>query len=269
MIYPISSLWLKPLIKKLTASVSGLEHVPKDKEFIIAANHISMLDPLFIIFTLLPQFHEKIHFISRPIRIPNPFLRNIVKKWSGTIPMNDDNPSACLDEALEYIQHDKIVGIFPEGVRIPIGTTIRRGKTGVIRLALKSKLPILPVGIDAPGEPHTVHTIQNIPKRLRRFVHDRHVRLTANSIISHDGENELPISWAEFEHMKKGIRSYFIHAFKYFLKTGYRFKLRFGEPISLASDYDTPITYDFLRDRTDSLMHVLGDLSGRKYNSQK
>jgi 1-acyl-sn-glycerol-3-phosphate acyltransferase len=65
----------------------------------------------------------------------------------GTIPIDrKGKDKKALEKALDALKKGKIVGIFPEGGRTRTGK-LNKGKTGVARLALWAKVPVIPIGI--------------------------------------------------------------------------------------------------------------------------
>lgn len=125
--------------------VTGLEHIPREGGAIIAANHVSFLDPL-----LLPLVvpHRRVMFLTKVKYIDKPVLRWFLT-GAGVIPVATDDPRAVtgvVTAAVEVVRSGRLVGIFPEGTRSPDGR-LQRGKTGVARVALESGAPVIPVGI--------------------------------------------------------------------------------------------------------------------------
>jgi 1-acyl-sn-glycerol-3-phosphate acyltransferase len=125
--------------------VTGLEHIPREGGAIIAANHVSFLDPL-----LLPLVvpHRRVMFLTKVKYIDKPLLRWILT-GAGVIPVATDDPRAIGESvaaAVEVVRSGRLVGIFPEGTRSPDGR-LHRGKTGVARVALESGAPVIPAGI--------------------------------------------------------------------------------------------------------------------------
>ena len=152
MLYPLSKLTFYHLVKTYIRKVEGLENVPKDGRFIAAINHSSYLDDLIIPTVMLKHFRKKIHFYVNHLYFRNPVLRNFLL-GAGSIPVAvKKSPDAkiinekAFKEALRHLAHNEPVGIFPEGHRSPDGK-LQRGKTGVARLALAAKVPVIPMGI--------------------------------------------------------------------------------------------------------------------------
>jgi 1-acyl-sn-glycerol-3-phosphate acyltransferase len=125
--------------------VTGLEHIPREGGAIIAANHVSFLDPL-----LLPLVvpHRRVMFLTKVKYIDKPVLRWFLT-GAGVIPVATGDPRAVgqsVGAAVEVVRSGRLVGIFPEGTRSPDGR-LHRGKTGVARVAFESGAPVIPVGI--------------------------------------------------------------------------------------------------------------------------
>jgi 1-acyl-sn-glycerol-3-phosphate acyltransferase len=125
--------------------VSGLEHIPRTGGAILAANHVSFLDPL-----LLPLVvpRRRVMFLTKVKYIDKPILRWILA-GAGVIPVDTDDPravSGSVAAAAEAVRSGRLVGIFPEGTRSPDGR-LHRGKTGVARIALETGAPVIPAGI--------------------------------------------------------------------------------------------------------------------------
>ena len=157
MVYPLTRFTLFPILRYFVSSVTGLKNLPQQGPFIVASNHISQVDALLIISTLFPKHKLKLHYIANS-RGKHGFLEKTVNfKWAGCIPIDPGNPSgASLNEALGWLKRGDLVGIFPEGERSPNNTSLLRGHTGIARLAVRSQLPVLPIGIITQGEPHQI-----------------------------------------------------------------------------------------------------------------
>ena len=70
-------------------------------------------------------------------------------KGANVIPVRRESTSAAqaaLDAGVAALRDGKLVGIFPEGTRSPDGR-LYRGKTGVARMALEARVPVIPVAI--------------------------------------------------------------------------------------------------------------------------
>ena len=166
MAYPIGKKIIPPIIKFWIKEVNGLENVPKKTPFIIAANHQSYMDHLIIMSTLVPYLNKKIHHLAKKEHFDNP-LKAAWHKWAGAIPINrQEGGKEALKWAIKALKQGRIIAIHPEGTRTLDGK-LMKGKTGVARLALSAKVPVLPLGL--------IGTFEILPKgkyipRFRRAV---------------------------------------------------------------------------------------------------
>ena len=125
--------------------VTGLEHIPAEGGALVAANHVSFLDPL-----LLPLVvpRRRVMFLTKMKYINRSSLRWFIR-GAGAIPVatNDrDAASEVVAAGVHAVRQGKLVGIFPEGTRSRDGR-LQRGKTGVARIAIEAGVPVIPAGI--------------------------------------------------------------------------------------------------------------------------
>lgn len=144
------------LVSKLfLKQVNGVENVPKQEGYIVAANHASYLDIPVEYAALLNKAGAYIRFIAKKELLRDKFFRAFTflfeNKRNKTILLDAANPEKAFDDAIAALKKGSAVGIYPEGGRSPDGK-IQKGKTGVVRLALSAKAPILPVGIKGTFE---------------------------------------------------------------------------------------------------------------------
>ncbi len=123
----------------------GLEHIPADGPALLVANHLSFLDDL-----LLPLVipGRKVVFLGKAEYFEKWYLRWFYR-GANVIPVRRGGGSAseaALRAGIEALRGGKLVGIFPEGTRSPDGR-LYRGKTGVARMVLEARVPVIPVGI--------------------------------------------------------------------------------------------------------------------------
>ena len=131
----------------------GTEHLPAEGGFIAAANHMTNVDPLtFAHFLYDNGFAPKVLAKSSLFGVPvvGPVLRA-----TGQIPVyrNTVDAGKSLGAAVEAIAAGECVAVFPEGTltREP-DLWPMAGKTGVARLALTTRAPVIPVAQWGPHE---------------------------------------------------------------------------------------------------------------------
>lgn len=115
--------------------------------FIVAGNHASLLDWLFVA-----------RFVPRPIRfvLTRDFYdqRGVtaVYRQLGVIPIRDRQIElSAVRQLLETLARGEIVGIFPEG-RITLDGALLPAQPGIIAIAARARVPIVPVGVHGAYE---------------------------------------------------------------------------------------------------------------------
>ena len=174
MVYSITKFWFYPLNWIMIKKIKGENYIPNNSNFIIVSNHEHLVDPLYLIYSILKKLNKKVHFVATPTWW---FLgETICRKWVGTIPLF--NSKQAYKDAKKLIESGEIVAIFPEG-----GTRrTKKPKTGSIRLAFETKVPILPIGIKSSYIPFT--TALNIGK-LVYLKNKRNIKKQARDLIEH------------------------------------------------------------------------------------
>jgi 1-acyl-sn-glycerol-3-phosphate acyltransferase len=124
--------------------VEGLANVPATGPGIVAANHISFLDSLFIPL-VIPR---RVTYLAKA-----EYWDSWKTRWFfdtlGQIPVRrDDSAKAqgALEAGMRVLTAGGLLGIYPEGTRSPDGR-LYRGKTGVGRMAAEAMCPVVPVGL--------------------------------------------------------------------------------------------------------------------------
>lgn len=151
---------LTPILRGLyRVKAEGLEHFPADGSVVVVANHVSFMDSLFIplrvprrmVYLAKAEYFEK--------RKTAWFFRAL-----GMIPVKRDikeKTEAALHSGVEVLAEGGVLGLYPEGTRSPDGR-LYRGRTGVARLALRSRAPVVPVGL--VGSREVMSKQSKIPK---------------------------------------------------------------------------------------------------------
>ena len=129
--------------------VTGAEHVPASGGAILAANHLSVVDSVFL--PLMMDRGVTFSAKSEYFTASGPAARlwAAYLKATNQLQMDRDGARAAqatLEAALALLQAGNLFGIYPEGTRSPDGR-LYRGRPGVGWLALKSGLPVIPVGM--------------------------------------------------------------------------------------------------------------------------
>ncbi|HEX5739924.1 MAG TPA: lysophospholipid acyltransferase family protein [Pilimelia sp.] len=149
-LYAVAKLTVVPLLRAgWRPLVEGLEHVPATGGAILAGNHLSVADELFV-GAVVPRhiaFWAKSEYFTGTG--PRGWLSRTVVAGLGAIPVARGDGRAALaafDSAFPVLAAGGLVVVYPEGTRSPDGR-LYRGRTGVARLALRSGVPVVPVGV--------------------------------------------------------------------------------------------------------------------------
>lgn len=121
----------------------GLENVPKEGGFILAANHMHALDPVFIGLGIQDR---QLHFMGKKELFENPIAKHFLTKLNGFPIVRGSADSEALNYAIKVAKEGHILGIFPEGTRSK-DYKPARAKSGVGLIAKEAKVGILPVSI--------------------------------------------------------------------------------------------------------------------------
>jgi 1-acyl-sn-glycerol-3-phosphate acyltransferase len=142
--YIILGPWLRLIFRP---QVEGRDNVPATGPAIIASNHLSFSDSIFMPLMV----RRKVTFVAKAEYFTGKGIKGFLTRMffvgTGTIPVDRSGgraAQAALDTGLRILREGKLFGIYPEGTRSPDGR-LYRGKTGVARLALDSGAPVIPV----------------------------------------------------------------------------------------------------------------------------
>jgi 1-acyl-sn-glycerol-3-phosphate acyltransferase len=140
---PLVSLYALLMIK-----MHVLKHAPlPDGPKILAVNHPSCTDPFLIL--LLSWRRMSILITEKAFQVPvfGDYLRR-----AGHVCVVPGEGEAVLSQAKQLLDGGQTVVIFPEGRVSPQDGGFHRARSGVARLALRSGVPVIPVGIHLPRE---------------------------------------------------------------------------------------------------------------------
>lgn len=119
------------------------EKLPNENEgYVIASNHRSNLDPLFIGLGMKRQ----VCFMAKEELFKNKFLGFIITKLGAFPVSRGKGDQTAIHNAIEIVENGRVLGIFPEGTRSKDGE-LKRAKSGAVLVASKTGGNIVPVGI--------------------------------------------------------------------------------------------------------------------------
>jgi 1-acyl-sn-glycerol-3-phosphate acyltransferase len=138
---------LSPILRTLfRPKADGLENIPLDGPAILASNHLSFSDSIFLPLVVprrVTFLAKSDYFVARGVkgRLKAAFFKGV-----GQLPVDRSGgraSQAALETAKRVLAEGKLLGIYPEGTRSPDGR-LYRGKTGVARMALEAGVKVIP-----------------------------------------------------------------------------------------------------------------------------
>jgi len=138
--------WLRLIYRP---RVEGLENIPDEGPAILASNHLSFSDSIFL--PLVVPRH--ITFLAKSDYFTGRGLRGRLTAWFfrnvGQMPVDRSGgraSEAAINTGVRVLGQGHLLGIYPEGTRSPDGK-LYRGRTGVARMALEANVPVIPVAM--------------------------------------------------------------------------------------------------------------------------
>ena len=189
MLYWVVKAVLTPILRVcFRINLEGRENLPRRGPVILASNHRSFLDSIFLPLVV----RRRVTFVAKAEYFDDPktawFFRGV-----GQIPIRREGGSAserALASATDVLRAGGVFGIYPEGTRTRDGY-LHRGHTGVARLSLRTGTAIVPVGLIGTDE------VQPIDKRMPRLFRRVTIRF---------GEPLDPARYGDFEQEHLALR---------------------------------------------------------------
>jgi 1-acyl-sn-glycerol-3-phosphate acyltransferase len=158
-----------PLVRLvIRPRAEGVEHVPATGAAIIAGNHLSAADWIFMPLAL----RRRVTFLAKAEYFTGTgvkgFFQRVFFGGSGQVPIDRTSASAAEDAirtGMRILSEGKLLGIYPEGTRSPDGR-LYRGKTGIARMTLETGVPVVPVAVIYT--PRRLPLVGNLGGRLVR-----------------------------------------------------------------------------------------------------
>ena len=147
--------------------VTGLENIPETGGALIASNHLSILDSIFlplvvsrpVTFAAKSEYFTGTRLVDRVTAMYMRATNQLSVDRAGA-----RAAQAMLEAALERVNGGALFGIYPEGTRSPDGR-LYRGRTGIGWLALNSGVPVIPVAMI--GTDRVLPPGRTVPKLYR------------------------------------------------------------------------------------------------------
>jgi len=147
--------------------VRGAENIPVSGAAILASNHLSFSDSIF-----LPlMVRRPVVFLAKSEYFTGKGLKGALTRWffksTGQLPIDRSGgkaSEASLNTGLRVLAGESLLGIYPEGTRSPDGK-LYRGRTGIARMVLEAKVPVIPVAMIDTEKVQAIG--QTLPRILR------------------------------------------------------------------------------------------------------
>ncbi len=139
-----------PVVRALfRPRAEGTEHVPATGCAILASNHLSAADWIFMPLSL----KRRVTFLAKAEYFTGTGIKGAAQRaffsGAGQVPIDRSSASAAenaIQTGMRILREGKLLGIYPEGTRSPDGRLFR-GKIGVARMALETGAPVVPVAM--------------------------------------------------------------------------------------------------------------------------
>lgn len=120
----------------------GIENVPKNKGYILAANHVSIAD----MFVIAVPVKNQICYMAKEELFKFFLVKWLFKALGSFAVRRGKGDTEAIDKACNIVDSGKVLGIFPEGTRSKTGE-LGKAKAGVALIAMQTKADILPISI--------------------------------------------------------------------------------------------------------------------------
>ncbi len=139
--------------------ITGRKNVPASGPVVLAANHLSLIDPPFVGLTI----KRNVRYLALEELYGRSRFFDELTLFFGVIPISRDRPThGPMRTALDELENGGVVGVFPEGGRVR-GWGEGTHKRGAAWLALRSGAPLVPVALTG-----TEGTLSLTDMRIRR-----------------------------------------------------------------------------------------------------
>ena len=127
----------------LDVNHTNRENVPATGPVVLAANHLSFIDSLLVMYSL----NRSVAFLGKSEYLDHPVARRLFP-MTGMLPLDRTGRHArvTLDRANEILTSGGVIGVHPEGTRSR-DAMLNPGHPGVAQMALRAEAPIVPVAL--------------------------------------------------------------------------------------------------------------------------
>src|SRR6201992_2402199 len=218
--YQLSRVVMGPALHVLgRPRVTGLEYVPASGPAILASNHLSFIDSMYLplVISRPVVFPAKAEYFSAKGPLGRLWAAYLRSTNQLEIDRSDANSAqATLEAAAGILRRGDLFGFYPEGTRSPDGR-LYRGRAGLGWLTLNTGAPVIPVAMIGtrkmlpPGAPvprptkieikigqplEFIHLAGETPAKARRAIADEVMRVIADLSGQEDAHESAPAAKA-------------------------------------------------------------------------
>ncbi|HET6384746.1 MAG TPA: lysophospholipid acyltransferase family protein [Armatimonadota bacterium] len=160
--------------------IKGRSHLPSNGGYIVAANHVSFIDPPIVGGALI----RPAYFMAKAELFKTPVFGDAIP-LVGAYPVKRGSPDrAAVKRTLDLLSRGEVVSIFPEGTRRPPGE-LGDAESGFGWLVYKARVPVVPIGITGSAD---------LLPRGARFLKTARVRVHIGEPLNFDDLWDAPDS---------------------------------------------------------------------------
>ncbi len=130
--------------------IKGLENIPKEGGAVLCSNHIHAFDSVLYVTRI-----KRMVYAMGKEELFNTKFKNWFMRSLAVFPVKRDAASEeAINKAIHIVQTGDLLAIFPEGTRNGLAKGVKP-KKGVALIALKAKVPIIPMAMEGSFKPFT------------------------------------------------------------------------------------------------------------------
>lgn len=122
--------------------VTGKENIPQNEPFLLCANHLSLQDPVLLTLVM----GRKLRYMAKEELFKNKLLAPVIRSFGAFPVKRGSGDMGIIEASSEIVENGEILMVFPQGTRDKQRKGLK-GHTGAARIACRSGVKILPVGI--------------------------------------------------------------------------------------------------------------------------
>jgi 1-acyl-sn-glycerol-3-phosphate acyltransferase len=147
-VYNLAAVLSVPVVRGLyRLEATGVERLPPEGGFVLAANHVSSFDPWPLGMPIWPK--RQLHFMAK-VELFKPGLGQLLLAGGAFPVRRGERDLESIETAVEICRRGDVVAMFPEGTRQTKGLRKRfehRPRTGSARIALTAGVPLVPAAV--------------------------------------------------------------------------------------------------------------------------